>query len=163
MRNVVRVLVVVSGACLGMVGCGGGDSTIKLVPASGIVTFNGAPLAGAQVKVFPEKGPLAMAETDVNGAFKLKSGALAGCAVGEAKVVVSVPSEDDVKITPPTVQKTPEDAMKMAQMTIDYQNAQANKKSKSPIPEKYKEIATSGLTCTIAPSGSKDLKIELKD
>ena len=172
MSKLLRVSVLLSFCVsVGLVGCGGGEGvkTVKLVPVSGTVTYKGGPLAGARITFVPEKGPLAMAQTEVDGTFKLKSGALNGCAVGKAQVAVSIPTEAaatpqmTLNPSPKTPEEMAENSRKMAEMTTMQQKSAESKKAESLIPLKYAEAATSGLSFTIEPGGNKDLVIELKD
>lgn len=154
-----------------LAGCdNSGGSAVTLAPVTGVVTYKSAPLAGATVTFMPEKGPLAMATTDLEGKFKLNTGAMPGCAVGPAKVGVAINSPDDnASSTPinPSSATTPEQqaemSKKMAQMTMQHQQAQANK-PKSLIPDRYKDINGSGLQFTVESDASKNnFTIELKD
>ena len=110
-----------------------------------------------------------MAQTEVDGTFKLKSGAMNGCAVGKAQVAVSIPTEatanPQMTITqsPKTPEEMAENSRKMAEMTTMQQKSADGKKPESLIPTKYAEASTSGLSFTIEPGGNKDLVIELKD
>lgn len=166
-----RVHVLVSGllcACIA-VGCSGDGTTVKLAKAGGNLTYKGSPLAGAQVTFMPDKGPLAIGMTDLNGDFKLNSGAIAGCAVGPAKVAIKVdgPEEDAGSITdlpaPKTPQEVEEHSKKVGAATMSYQKETSGTK-KSLIPKKYKDVATSGLAFTIESDSSKNqFKIDLKD
>ena len=150
-------------------GCNGDGTTVKLAKAGGNLTYKGSPLAGAQVTFMPEKGPLAIGMTDLNGDFKLNSGAIAGCAVGPAKVAIKVDSpEDDAGSvvdlpTPKTPQEVDEHSKKVGEATMAHQKKMSEPK-KSLIPKKYKDVATSGLAFTIESDSSKNnFKIDLKD
>lgn len=171
MMRSLRVVAVAS-CCIALIsGCGGdGGASVKLVPAMGSVTYNGSPLAGATVTFMPDNGPLAIAITDVKGEFKLNSGALPGCAVGPAKVAISVAtpnsgsssSKDGAVGAPKTQEEMAAQSAKMANMTTAYQNNDANK-PKSLIPDKYTDANTSGLQYTIETDSSKNnFKIELR-
>src|SRR4051812_10287496 len=113
MTRVLQILVT-GVAVVVIFGCTDGSGTsVKLAPATGVVTYKGAPLAGATVTFMPEKGPLAMGVTDLKGEFKLNSGSMPGCAVGPAKVAVSIaaPGESgstDVPIMSPSAAMTPQ-------------------------------------------------------
>lgn len=150
-----------------LTGCGG-EKTVKLAPVTGSVTYSGGPLAGAIVTFLPDDGPLAMAETDLNGEFTLKSGALKGCAVGPVKVAVRVPSEGDATpmgANPFANASSPKEMMeaskKMGEMTLASQDK--SKKKKGLIPEKYHDTKTSGLAFVVDEDGGKNkFTIELK-
>jgi hypothetical protein len=168
MTRVIAFFVALTFIAGGMSGCGSGDvKSVKLAPVTGIVKYNGAPIAGVRVMFFPDKGPLAVAETDLEGKFTLKSGALAGCAVGPVKATVSVPEDSSsqsmsLNPSPKTPEEFAENSKKMAEMTTKAQQAQQSK-GKSLIPTKYKDASTSGLSYTVESGGLKDLTIELKD
>ena len=110
-----------------------------------------------------------MAVTEVDGTFKLKSGALTGCALGKAQVAVSIPTEATatpqvtLNPSPKTPEEMAENSRKMAEMTTMQQKGADSKKAESLIPAKYADAATSGLSFTIEAGGNKDLVIELKD
>ena len=95
-----------------LVGCGGGDEGPKLVPVSGVVTVDGAPLATANVSFRPDtsKGNTVPYEpggaADGTGRFELTTTARKGAPVGWYKVVVFAPtpprtSGDAPKVGPP--------------------------------------------------------------
>lgn len=72
-------------------GCGGApDDMPELADASGTVTMDGKPLAGASVSFAPASGNRgASGRTDEEGRFVLSYGANDGCPLGEHKVSVS--------------------------------------------------------------------------
>lgn len=154
---------------LAAAGCGSGADGLTIAPAKGTVTYSGGPLAGAIVTFMPDKGPLAMAVTDLKGEFTLKSGGLNGCAVGPVKVAVRIPSEGDA--TPMGMPNPFADAKnakemfeaskKMGEMTTAAQKK--NDKAKSLIPEKYHDTNTSGLSYTVDKDATKNnFSIDLK-
>lgn len=173
MKNTISA-VAVAFACLAIVGCGsGGGKDVKLIKAGGKVKYNGAPLAGAVVTFLPDKGPVAMATTDMNGEFNLNSGAMAGCAIGPAKAAVRVVVPDDGKSGDtsslnPSEAKTPQQmqemSAKMASMTKDHQEKQKAKPKGPLIPERYKDPDKSNLKYTIEADASKNVfDIDLRD
>jgi len=159
--------------CLAAVGCDGsaGGTNVKLAAADGTVTYKGGPLAGATVTFIPANGPLAMATTDLSGKFTLSSGAMPGCAVGEAKVSVSVAGPADsasnvssnAKPGGMTAEQIAEQQKKMAEATKSFQAKADAAPAKSLIPQKYDNPQTSGLSYTIKPDGDNHFKIELQD
>ena len=170
MNEILRTVVAAS-ICVFLSGCTGGGDDLKIAPAGGMVKYNGGPLAGANVTFMPDKGPLAMAVTDLKGEFKLATGGMKGCALGPATVAVSIPGADDSGSTPPgmgssspkTAAEFAEMSQKMAEATIASQK-EASTKKKSLIPSKYKDTKTSGLSYTISSDASKNqFTIELKD
>ncbi|MCI0701342.1 MAG: transthyretin-like family protein [Planctomycetia bacterium] len=81
---------IVTGACLfvGALCLSGCGSSVKLVPAEGVLKIGGKPAANISVQFMPDvlkggKGPTSFATTDVEGKFRLKTqdgkdGAVAG-------------------------------------------------------------------------------------
>lgn len=117
-------------------GCQGGDEA-KPVPAGGVITLNGEPLAGAFVMFIPEAGPKASATTDKDGGFDLTT-------IKDKDGVVPGPCRIAVEKREPIDQKNP------------YVTP------KSLIPEKYASVKDSGLTETVAESGENFFSIDLK-
>ncbi len=155
-------------------GCsGGGSGDVKLAPADGTVTYQGKPLAGATVTFSPDKGPLAMGVTDLNGKFTLASGAMLGAAVGPAKVSVtafppgqkSTPGAEDVSKIPKNADEAAAQLAKMGEMQEARRTGkdEANLPPKSLIPEKYMKVDTSDLKYTVKPGGDNHFSIELTD
>jgi hypothetical protein len=174
MTNFLRVVAMGLGCVTAVTGCSGEDgSSPALAPVTGSVTYNGGPLAGATVTFMPGNGPLAMAVTDLKGEFKLNSGALPGCTIGPAKVAVSaIPPGEGSSNPAPTFNSSAamspaemqEASKKMAEATQNYQASGGAAKTKSLIPARYKDVATSGLSYTVDKDGAKNVfKIELKD
>jgi hypothetical protein len=158
-------------------GCGGGPEggNVKLAPGGGTVTFKGAPLAGATVTFIPENGPLATAQTDLSGKFKLSTGGQAGVAVGKSTVTVTAieggaaPSAAQAgRITPGTIPSDPEEVKKrmeaQGRQMLEGASKAAGAGPKSVIPEIYAKQSSSPLSFTVDSDGSKnDFKIELKE
>ena len=153
-----------------LIGCGGDSGGVKLASATGVVTHNGAPLAGASVVATPENGPLAMGSTDKEGKFTLWTGDRNGVALGKIRVAVTVPKtgSDTEIIAPPTAGGTDPNASTQSamqsMMKVDQASRKKGKKGaepdKSPLA-KYASEATSGLSYEIKP-GTNNLPIELK-
>jgi hypothetical protein len=140
-------------------GCGA-KSTVSTVPVSGTVTFNGAPLEGADVILHTtsEGGHNASGRTDSQGKFTLStyispSENPEGALPGSYKVSIS-------KMEASTG-TTPEQMMqKMA--TGGGPKAAPDFEPKSAIPEKYRDPTTSGLTATVPEGGDQAMTIDLK-
>lgn len=72
-----------------VVGCGGNNGP-KLVPVSGLVADKtGEPVANISLLFHPAKGPAAMAETDVDGKFTLRTGDRIGAVTGTHTVTAT--------------------------------------------------------------------------
>lgn len=123
-------------SCLLLSGCQGGQ-TANPVPASGVVMYNGEPLAGAYVVFVPEEGPKATATTDADGSFELMT-------VKEKDGVVPGPCRIAVEKRAPLDPKDPYVA------------------PKSLIPERYSSIKDSGLSETVNADGENFFTIDLK-
>jgi hypothetical protein len=144
-----------------MIGCDSKPQrSAEVVPASGVVTMNGQPLAGAAVTFHPASGnggggapgskPAARAKTDAEGRFRLWTfDENDGAVPGEHKVTIN-----KVEMTAPDVDPD----------APDY-----NPKREAPEPkvtyivlEKFGNPQTSGLTATVNPDGpNDDLRFDL--
>ena len=139
--------------CLTVTGCGGAPADApELHPASGVVTYNGEPLANAMVTLISGSGgKVAAGKSDASGTFILMTNGEDGAVKGTHKVTVSVlPASADG----PAPEVGSEEYEKM--MTEGAEPA------KSPIPEKYSDAGTSGLTAAIV-AGPNQIKVELAD
>src|SRR5260370_11472637 len=102
-----RIFTAIAGCMLLAIGCSKGANAPDLVPADGTVTYKGSPIAGATVTFIPEKGPLAMAVTDLEGKFTLSTGSFPGVAAGSVTVSISAyppgqgPSSDMAAVSRP--------------------------------------------------------------
>ena len=102
-------------------------SGLDLVPVEGVVKFKGAPVAGAGIMFVPARGLPAMAITDENGKFELKTANQSGALVGEYQVSIS----------------------KSKTTTIPQNQGFPLYKTESLIPNKYTKSSTSGLTANV--------------
>ena len=112
------------------------DDQPDLGKVSGVVTMDGAPLAGVQVSFAPEEGRASQAITDSEGKYELSYiGKTKGAKVGSHKVYITTYIEDD---SDPEAQKT-----------------------KETIPKKYNKETT--LTANVEEgSNTFDFKLESK-
>jgi len=157
----VCVLICCAAAIAPIVGCGGGAGSVKVVPAGGTVTFQGAPLAGANVTFVPEDGPVATGITDVKGSFTLATGNQSGAVQGKSRVSINLPAksaQDDLSgmsESERSMELTKRMGMNPGKMFQERDRA-------SVIPEKYKRADSSGLEFTIVSDSEKNqFKIEL--
>lgn len=131
-----------------LLGCSGGDpegpEKLPTVPAGGTVTYQGNPVANADVSFQHSEGKLtSTGKTDAAGKFSLKSyGADEGAPAGSYTVTVSVSGAQEIE--PGVLAPEPPGGFK------------------SPIPAKYGSATTSGLKVEIPAEGSTDLKVELQ-
>lgn len=142
-------------------GCGGDAGTVKVVPAGGTVTFQGAPLAGASVTFVPLEGPVATGITDVQGKFKLSTGAQSGAVPGKSRVSVNLPVKSDADDL-----KGLSEAEKSMELTkrmgANPGKMYQERDKASVIPEKYTRADSSGLEFTILSDPDKNqFKIDL--
>jgi hypothetical protein len=134
-----------SGLCLSfpLLGCGGPDRPVT-VSVSGTVMLDGQPVEGATVNFLPQdqaKGRAAVGKTDSTGKFTLSTfEAGDGAMAGSYQITVARPTLDSV-----------------AQMEKggSVSDAEVSKEAESvgpPIPTKYSNVKTSGLTATVSES-----------
>lgn len=135
-----------------LVGCGGYSQQAhleKVVPAAGVLTFQGKPLEHYQVVCRPTDGRrTAIGVTDASGRFTLGTNKPGdGAPAGNHKVAV-------VWVGPP-IQSQP------GQETI-IDDPSKLPKPKFIVPAKYGNPETSGLTLEVPAKGASELKIDLK-
>jgi hypothetical protein len=136
-------------------GCG--SSSPELVPVRGTVTWQADPLAGASVTFIPKSGSIAIATTDDNGQFEMRTGSDYGCVIGPAVVTVSC-MKNSATALPPTM--TPEEMQKLA-MSGQLQQSMTGA-GQSLIPEKYGVASTSGLTAEVTAGQTNEFQFDLK-
>lgn len=140
LANCVRSAAAMALAFLVMTG-GCNRSGLDLVPVTGEVTFNGAPVVGAGVIFVPSQGGLpGMAVTDAEGQFELKTANEEGAKVGPYQVTIS----------------------KIQTITIPQQHGFPVYQTKSLIPPKYRKTTTSGLTVDVVDDDNH-FEFELKE
>jgi predicted small lipoprotein YifL len=147
-------------ACLlvlaGITGCGSRNPAT--VPVSGVVTYQGEPVVGAQVSFMAEGAArAAFGETDSQGRFQLSTyGTNDGAVVGSHTVTVS---------------KAPDESIGGAGMSPDDPDggyaaamAQASQQTtpKGALPEKYGNPNQSGLTAEVTQAGPNEFPFELQ-
>ncbi|HBN77861.1 MAG TPA: hypothetical protein DD473_19035 [Planctomycetaceae bacterium] len=122
-----------------LLGCGGA-SKLDTVPVTGMVTYNGEPIADASVTFYPEKGRAASGMTDQDGIYTLTTyesgdGAVAG------KHKVSISKQE----APP------------GNSTEELENIKAE------IPQKYNNAETSGLTADVVAGQDAPIDFNLAE
>jgi hypothetical protein len=122
--------------CSSLVGCGG--SGVDTVPAEGVLTYKGNPVPQIAVAFMPKggKGQIAEGTTDAEGKFKLQTRTPGdGAMVGEYVVAFRfVPDE------PPEMPGFP-----------------GAKAVVSPLPPKYADSLSSGVTAVVTSDASKNV------
>jgi hypothetical protein len=103
-------------------------SGLNLAPVSGVVRYNGAPVAHAGVMFVPETGPYAIGTTDAEGRFTLKTANHEGAIVGSHKVAISKHKTTSTQVA----------GEHMPRYNTKYF-----------VPEKYASPVTSELTATV--------------
>ena len=150
--------------CVFAIGCGS-EKGPTLAPADGTVTYQGQPLADANVMFVPEKGPLATGITDSDGHFTLATGARSGVAVGPAKVAIDAHSPEESSVAAPPKPKNAQEAQEYVRKLGDMQT-QMNQQGgppqpKSLIPQQFTKVETSGLSYEVKAKGGNHFDIKL--
>jgi hypothetical protein len=149
MRKGHRVLGGLAAAALLLVaGCGGRGP----FPVNGVVTLDGQPVVGAEVRFDPAAPDLlpAFAMTTEGGAFSLALAGGKGALRGEYRVVV-------VKIEGPPVPMMPPPGMEPSKFPKYQQDVSA--KRKNVLPAKYGRAETTPLRCQVPTSGKVLLEL----
>lgn len=126
------------------------SKAIKTEGVTGVITYNGEPLANATVKFIPtdSTGSQSYGKTNEKGEYKLQTllgAADAGTTPGEYKVTV------DCITTVETGNMIEENGEEKPETVAE-----------SLIPAKYNNAETSGLTATVAP-GDNTINFDLSD
>ncbi len=126
------------------------SKAIKTEGVTGVITYNGEPLANATVKFIPTDatGSQSYGKTNEKGEYKLQTllgAADAGTTPGEYKVTV------DCITTVETGNMIEENGEEKEETVAE-----------SLIPAKYNNAETSGLTATVAP-GDNTINFDLSD
>lgn len=129
-----------------LVGCGGNDSGLNLVPVSGTITLDGAPLTGADVEFISQNvkvnedglgGSSGFTNTDGSGHFEMYTASYAGIQPGEYRVRINKVSKPEI-VNPEA--RVPE--------------------GKELVPPRYN--TKTDLVVEISKDGNTDLNFELK-
>jgi len=159
-RNWKRVVELVIAWCVSASIAGCGADGPELVPAAGVVNYQGRPLPGAKVTFIPDSGgSIAMATTDAEGKFELRTGTEPGIVTGPCTATVSLMDAGVKSGLSPTM--TPED-MQRLQMEGKLQ-AMLEQQEKSLIPKKYNRAETSGLTFEVQKGEENQFTLDLVD
>ncbi|MFO0820678.1 MAG: carboxypeptidase-like regulatory domain-containing protein [Pirellulales bacterium] len=131
-----------------LVGCGPSGppepEKLPVVPAAGVVTYQGKPVADASVAFQHTGGKVsATGKTDAEGKFKLSTyGKDDGAPAGGYRVTVAVSGVKEIE--PGVLAPVPEGGFQ------------------SPIPLKYANPVETDLNVEVPAAGNNDIKIELK-
>lgn len=122
--------------CSSLLGCGG--NSLDTVPAEGVVTFEGEPVPKITVVFMPEggRGQIAKGTTDAEGKFSLQTRSPGdGAMVGDYSIAFQYTPDE-----PPDMPGFP-----------------GAKPVVSPLPQKYADTASSGVTATIESDASENV------
>jgi len=172
---------------LGIVGCGDGAPSVKTVPVSGTVTYNGNPIEGATVTFMQQAEGIRPAggQTDAQGKFMLKT-ALGGTKMQdgamEGSFVVTItksggntlPTGSPALGTDPGSISEAEKKAMFAKMTAGPSQEEVQKdpavqqkeiaeKAKSKLPEKYAGAKTTPLKETVKAGDKNEFTFVLSD
>lgn len=142
-----------------LAGCGAssGEPPAMVYPVTGVITYKGKPIVGADV-TFSNEGEKrsAFARTDEEGRYQLTTFSQNDGAV-EGKSIVTVTKFVDV------APATPEADLDSDDYDPPSFGAEAPpEKSKSEFPEKYSSAKSSGLFANVLSSGENKFDFELK-
>ncbi len=163
MRSGVCILIVAA-LCAGA-GCGGPEGLKGLMPVTGTVTYQGAPVKDANVAFAPEGGGRAASgRTDDSGKFRLTTlNPGDGAMPGRYKVSVS-----KIENTDAAAQITAEEMTNMVKggkaPPMGPMKGKAGDKGVTyHVPKKYSTPGDSGLTAEVKEGGTNDFTFDLVD
>lgn len=136
MKRIITVLCLCG--LIQLAGCSGDG--LDTYPASGVVTLDGKPVAGAGVLFMPTDGPTASGTTDEQGRYKLMTGELEGAIAGPHRVMITLMKITGIEVTTDGL----EGAIDTGGIKKEY-----------IVPEKYSKIETSGLTAEVSDAKSE--------
>jgi hypothetical protein len=144
-------------------GCSKSDRP-DIAAASGRVTLNGAPVAGATVSFQPVAGGRPCSGvTNAQGIYQITSyDANDGAPVGEHRVaIIKIAGEGATKPAEAAPAEDPSMALSDITGPGDAGNSPKQPETTYLVPQKYSDPATSGLTAKVPPEGSDQLNFEL--
>jgi hypothetical protein len=134
---------------LGATGCGVGGN---FKPATGTVTYKGAPVEGVTVVFAPEKGPTGYGLTDASGKYTITTDGKPGAPLGINKVFLSKTASAESAMP----SATPSDMIKGAQEMGAKGKRGGTLASKSVIPAKY-SLPDNGLKAEVGTDAAKNV------
>jgi len=145
------------------IGCG--PTTDSVAPVSGRVSVDGKPVKNASIQFTPVGKRAAGAITDENGNYKLSTyGQFDGAVLGEHKVAISL--RKPIYMGPPKKNPDPEPVSEDSDvLTVRPAEGGVPKQAqqwKSPVPEKYWDDSTSGLTRAVEAKDENIFDFDLK-
>jgi hypothetical protein len=150
-----------------LVGCGGGAEHPELIPVTGTVMYNDAPVAGAEVSFFAVGAPRAAFDiTDAEGKYSLTMFDPGdGTMAGENIITVTKLEGGQAAVTTSSqapVPPNPADLAKMTQQRMESGGSAAASGPKFLVPEKYTKRETTPLKETISATNNR-IPIKLVD
>jgi hypothetical protein len=139
------------------VGCSGGAAKVAgVVPVTGAVTFQGAPVVGANVTFYPDGagGRAAAGTTDAQGKYQLTTlSANDGAKPGTYKVMVN-----KMEVSGPGATMSQEEQTKY----VEQHGSPPPTETKNALPQQYAEVTTTPLTATVADGGKNEFNFDLQ-
>lgn len=135
-------------------GCSSPAGVEGLVPVTGKVTYQGKPVEGATASFSPEaEGRSASAITEEDGTFELTTQEAGdGALPGAYKVGISKTEEIN-----------PMSSEERQKYFHEHMGRMPPSEYRDLLPEKYKNLNTSGLTAQVKASGENDFTFDLAD
>jgi hypothetical protein len=132
-----------------LTGCGGAPAGPVVVPVTGVILIDGAPVAGAKVLFLPNEKTSnpCVGTTDAEGKYALTQATFQGATPGTYKVTVEVYQQKDGKPVP-------------EEMKNDMMQLIAMGRAKQILPAKYADPNQTTLTAEVA-APKTDVNFEL--
>lgn len=138
-------------------GCGGSSAKVAgVVPVTGVVTFQGAPVQGASVTFYPDGpgGRAAAGTTDAQGKYQLTTlNANDGATPGKYKVMVSKMETSGLGAT-----MTQEEQTKY----LEQHGSPPPTETKNVLPQQYSDVTATPLTATVADGDKNEFNFDLQ-
>jgi len=133
-----------------------GDGKPEVAPTTGVVTYDGEPVAKASVAFVPMgEAPNAIGTTDDEGRFTLTTFNPGDGAVVGAHRVIVVPHN-------PNLEQLSGDMSDPNEYLAAVAEAEAREKQSS-LPPRYASVETTDLTVTVKPGTENELSLKLTD
>ena len=157
MKHFFLLSLCVSAIALVSAGCGGKTASVEgVVKTSGVVTLQGAPVAGASVTFYPDGagGQAAAGTTDAQGKYELTTlNAKDGAKPGTYKVMVSKMETSGLGAT-----MSQEEQYKY----LEQHGSPPPTETKNALPQQYADITTTPLTATVRDGDKNEFNFDLQ-
>ena len=137
-------------------GCSKTASVEGVVKTSGVVTWQGAPVAGASVTFYPDgaSGQAAAGTTDAQGKYELTTlNARDGAKPGTYKVMIS-----KMEASGPGATMTQEEQTKY----LEQHGSPPPTEVKNALPQQYAEVTTTPLSATVKDGDKNEFNFDLQ-